>query len=136
MPKQSQSLGVAAVLDVETTGLSLRIDEVREFALTLFRYDRLTGQVVEVVHTHSGLREPSCRIRRAASEVHEITRPMVRGRRLDYRKIRVMAAQVDFVVAHNARIDRGFVERLMPSFRRQTWLCSGAMSTWMCRLRA
>jgi DNA polymerase-3 subunit epsilon len=35
-----------------------------------------------------------------------------------------MAAQADFVVAHNASFDREFVERLMPSFRRQTWLCS------------
>ncbi len=124
MAKQPQSLGVAIVLDVETTGLSPRIDEVLEFALTLFRYDRLNGQVVEVVRTYSGLREPSCRIPRAASQVHGITRLMVRGRRLDYRKIRVMAAQADFVVAHNARFDREFVERLMPSFRGQTWLCS------------
>jgi DNA polymerase-3 subunit epsilon len=124
LTKQSQSLGVAAVLDVETTGLSPRIDEVLELALTLFRYNRLTGQVVEVFRTYSGLREPSCRISRAASQVHGITRPVVRGRRLDYRKIRVMAAQADFVVAHNARFDREFVEHLMPSFRRQTWLCS------------
>lgn len=122
--KPTRSLGAAIVLDVETTGLSPHNDEILELALTLFRYDRVTGHVVEVGHTYAGLREPSCRIPRSASQVHGITRQVVRGSRLDYRKIRVMAAQADFVVAHNASFDREFVERLMPSFRRQTWLCS------------
>lgn len=124
MAKRISSVGAAIVLDVETTGLSPHNDEILELALTLFRYDRVTGHVLEVVRTYSGLREPSCRIPHAASQVHGITRQAVRGRRLDYRKIRLMAAQADFVVAHNARFDREFVERLMPSFRRQTWLCS------------
>jgi DNA polymerase III subunit epsilon len=123
--KQTRTLGAAIVLDVETTGLSPHNDEILELALTLFRYDRVTGHVVEVVRTYSGLREPSCRIPRAASQVHGITRQAVRGKQLDYRKIRLMAARADFVVAHNTCFDREFVERLMPSFRRgQTWLCS------------
>jgi DNA polymerase-3 subunit epsilon len=122
--KPTRPIGAAIVLDVETTGLSPHNDEILELALTLFRYDRVTGHVVEVVRTYAGLREPSCRIPRAASQVHGITRQAVRGRQLDYRKIRLMAAQADFVVAHNACFDREFVERLMPSFRRQTWLCS------------
>jgi DNA polymerase III subunit epsilon len=124
LAKHVQFLGTAAVLDVETTGLNAGSDEILELALTLFRYDRVTGHVVEVVRTYAGLREPSCRIPRAATQVHGITRQAVRGRQLDYRKIRLLAAQADFVVAHNARFDREFVERLMPSFRRQTWLCS------------
>lgn len=124
MAKQARSLGAAIVLDVETTGLSPYKDEILELALMLFRYDRVTGRVVEVVCTYSVLREPSCRIPRVVSQVHGITRQAVRGRQLDYRKIRLMAAHADFVVAHNACFDREFVERLMPSFRRQTWLCS------------
>ena len=124
MAKQTQSVGTAVVLDVETTGLNPRSDEILELAVTLFRYDRGTGHVVEVVHRYTGLREPSCPIPRTASQVHGITRQAVRGRQLDYRKIRQIAAQADFVVAHNAKFDREFVERLMPSFRRQTWLCS------------
>src|SRR5689334_3284939 len=123
-PKQTQTLGAAVVLDVETTGLCTYNDEILELAMMLFRYDRITGHVVEIVRTYSGLREPSCRISRAATQIHGIRRQAVRGRRLDYRKIRLISAQADFIVAHNARFDREFVERLMPSFRRQTWLCS------------
>ena len=124
LAKQKRSLGTAVVLDVETTGLNPNYDEIIELAQTLFRYDRVTGHVVEVIRTYSGLREPSCRIPRVASKVHGITRQAVRGQQLDYRMIRMMAAQADFVVAHNASFDRQFVERLMPAFRRRTWLCS------------
>jgi DNA polymerase-3 subunit epsilon len=117
-------LGTAAVIDVETTGLSLYRDEIVELAITIFRYDRVKGQVLEVVSEYSGLREPSCPIRRDATAVHGITRRMVRGLNLDYPRIRAMLRQADFIVAHNARFDRGLVERLMPSFRNKTWLCS------------
>jgi DNA polymerase-3 subunit epsilon len=131
--KQPPSLGVAVVLDVETTGLSPHNDEILEMALILFRYDRSTGRVVEIVGTYSGLREPLCRIPRVASRVHGITRQAVRGKRLDYRKIRRMAAEADFVVAHNANFDRQFVERLMPSFSRRTWMCSLYGIDWLKR---
>lgn len=124
LAEQTQPPRVAIVLDVETTGLNPQIDEILELAMTLFRYDPMTGRVLEVVRRYSGLREPSCRIPLAASQVHGITQQTVRGRLLDYRKIHQMAGQADFVVAHNAEFDRGFVERLMPSFRSRTWLCS------------
>jgi DNA polymerase-3 subunit epsilon len=74
-----RSVGSAAVLDVETTGLSSYREEILELAITLFRYDRVKGEVLEVVSEYPGLREPSCRISRDASEVHGITRRTVRG---------------------------------------------------------
>lgn len=115
---------MAAVVDVETTGLDPDRDEVLELAITLFRYDRVNGQVVEIVSEYSGLREPSCRIPREASKMHGITRRMVRGLALDYHKIRAMLRQAEFVVAHNADFDRSFVGGLIPFSRKRIWLCS------------
>jgi DNA polymerase-3 subunit epsilon len=126
-------LGTAAVIDVETTGLSPYRDEIVELAITLFRYDPVKGRVLEVLSEYSGLREPSCPMRRDASAVHGITRHMVRGLKLDYRRIRTILREADFVVAHNATFDRGFVERLMPSSHNSSWLCSLNGIDWEAR---
>jgi len=130
MARPKHNCGIAAVLDIETTGLRARDDEILELALSLFRYDRITGEVVETVGEYDGLREPRCRIPRGASRIHGITRPMVRGLRLDYRRLRTMLRQAEFVIAHCASFDRGFVERLMPSFRSAIWLCSRDGVEW------
>lgn len=128
--KPMRNTGIAAVLDVETTGLDERHDEILELALTLFRYDRISGEVLDTAGEYSGLREPRRPIPREASRIHGITRRMVRGRRLDDRRIRKMLRQAEFVVAHCARFDRGFIERLLPSFRNVTWLCSRDGIDW------
>ena len=133
MAKPAPAVGIAVVLDVETTGFNLRSDEIIELAMTLFRYDRVAGHVLEIVAEYSGLREPSCPIPRCASTVHGITHRLVRGLRFDYRRIRAMLRQADFVVAHYAAFDRGFVERLMPSFRDTKWLCSRDDIDWWAK---
>jgi DNA polymerase-3 subunit epsilon len=124
MKNSARPVGTAAVLDVETTGLSHSLDQVIELAIALFRFDRTTGEVLEVISQYSGLREPSCPISSDAGAIHGITLSMVRGRDLDHGRIGTMLEQAEFIVAHNARFDRGFVEPLIPSARKALWRCS------------
>jgi DNA polymerase-3 subunit epsilon len=125
--------GVAAVVDIETTGLCVGTDEVIELALVLFRYDRRNGRIEEKMDAYSGLREPNCPISHGAYEVHHISRAVVRGRRLNYSRICAMLRKAEFVVAHNAEFDHGFLERLMKSFRTKTWLCSMRGINWKAK---
>lgn len=133
MKNATRSIGTGAALDVETTGFSPYTEEIVEVAITVFHYDRFNGRVLEVISEYSGLREPSCRIPRVVSGVHGITRRMVRGLDLDYRRIRGMLRDAEFLVAHYAAFDRSFVERLIPVLRRKTWLCSRDGIDWAAK---
>lgn len=126
----TEGYGLAAFIDVETTGLHPGRDEILELAIVLFAFDRATGVVVGIVDEYVGLREPSRSIPRQATAVHGITRRMVRGRRLDDDRVRTLLAQAEFVVAHNARFDYGFVCRLYPEAANKPWLCSMEGVDW------
>lgn len=124
----------ALVLDVETTGLNARKDEVIELAIVLFRFDGQGNVVRKSTEEYVGLREPSVPIHPAAARVHGLTMEHVAGRRLDEHRIRSMVSRAEFCIAHNAPFDRPFVERLFPAeFRRRTWLCTCHDIDWKAR---
>ena len=67
-----QEYEVAAVIDVETTGLDVTRDDVVELAIALFAYDPDTGRIVAILDAYSGLRDPGKPIPRKATAVHGI----------------------------------------------------------------
>src|SRR5690606_30982181 len=103
--------GIAGFIDVETTGLDPATDEIVEFALVQFTFDRDTGTIVRTIGEYVGLRQPSKPIPKEASRIHGITDQDVKGCRLDDGRILRMLGECEFVVAHNARFDFGFVTR-------------------------
>ncbi len=120
--------GLAGCIDVETTGLSASSEEIIELALVLFSYDqeRITG----IVDSYSGLREPNCPISRGAYRVHGLTREDLIGQRLDIPRIKEMIDKADFLVAHNASFDKGFVTKIFPSAKSKPWYCSMSDISW------
>jgi len=120
--------GVAGCIDVETTGLYPGSDEIIELALVLFSYDRygITG----IVDSYCGLREPVGEISRGAFRVHGLTKDDLKGERLDLERIKEMIERADFLVAHNAEFDRGFVTKIIPAAKRKPWFCSMSGVSW------
>lgn len=122
--------GVAALIDVETTGLNRVQDEVVELAIVLFAYERRTGRIQGVIDQYSGLRDPGRPIPKEATQVHGIHDRDVQGKRLDDRRVQQLLDQADFFVAHNASFDRAFVERLYPQVKGKYWACSMRGVPW------
>jgi DNA polymerase III subunit epsilon len=130
LPPQAPNTGLAAFVDVETTGLSIYTDEVIELAADLFVFNRHSGEVVDIVQSYCGYREPSVPINPHATAVHHITHDMVRGQRLNEPLVRSVLDRAEFVIAHNAHFDRKFTVPLFPEAAVRPWLCSMRHVNW------
>ncbi len=125
--------GIAGYIDVETTGLNPAEDEIIELALYLFAFHRETGEIKCIVDEYVGLREPKHPITRSAFLVHGIRTKDVAGQALDGPRVREMLRQAEFLVAHNASFDRGFVTQLFPESLEKPWLCSMRGINWRAK---
>ncbi len=123
------TLITGGILDVETTGLSPYDNEVIELCLILFTYNRIHGEI-EVLQEYVGLREPGCRIHPRAAMVHGLTYTELRGKDLDYQVVSDMIGRAEFLIAHNARFDRGFVIPIFPQAAQKPWYCSMSGINW------
>lgn len=126
---ESDSLITGGIVDVETTGFSSKKDEVVEFCLLVFHYDK-KHDLIEISDEYVGLREPGCLLHPRASAVHGLTMADLSGKDLDYQRVQSMIEQVDFLIAHNASFDRGFVTRLFPQAIYKPWFCSMSGIDW------
>ena len=123
----AKEYGSAIVIDVETTGLDASRHEILELAMILFRFDRMSGQVLG---KYVGLQEPSREIPSGATAIHGISYDMVEGRALNSHRIRQLFGKAEFIVAHNARFDHSFVTQLYPETANMIWLCSMLQINW------
>jgi len=122
---------LAALVDVETTGLSPESDGIVEFAGTLFAFEEATGQVLGQVYEYSSLNDPGIPISPGAARVNRLSDQMVRGHRLDNRRVDSLLSEAEFIIAHNAEFDRGFVSRVSPVAAIKPWRCSMAEIGWV-----
>lgn len=127
---QANAVGVACFVDVETTGLCSRTEEIVELAICLFEYSKETGEIVRMVDRYVGLREPSVPISPGAARVHGLKLKDLCGKKLDNARVEAILHTAEFIVAHNAPFDRGFVTRLFPVSSHKHWLCSMSGINW------
>ena len=120
---------IALLVDVETTGLDHRIDEVTEIGMVAFVHDA-EGRIGPVVGVIGMLQEPTREISPEITRLTGITPGMVAGKVIDLATVRALVERADLVIAHNASFDRAFCERLDDAFRHKAWACSMAEVPW------
>ncbi|KTR07088.1 DNA polymerase III subunit epsilon [Aureimonas ureilytica] len=119
-------LGV--ILDTETTGLDHAAHEVIELGMVAFTYDE--AGVCDVVCVFSQLQQPAGPITPDITRITGITDEMVAGQRIDVEAVRRFVEPADLVIAHNARFDRPFCEKLCHGFEAKPWACSVSEVDW------
>ncbi|WP_185819571.1 exonuclease domain-containing protein [Salibacterium salarium] len=120
----------AAVVDVETTGMSHTKDEIVEIGVMLCNVDSDSGELLEVLKEENELNQPSFPIPPFVSRIHGITDKEVDGKIMDYSKLEQLFQEADLLIAHNAPFDRGFIQRYFPSTKRMIWHCSIKGINW------
>lgn len=116
-------------LDVETTGLDHRNDRIIELAMCRFLSDR-EGRIVETGRSWRWVEDPGRPIDAHITALTGLRDADVRGRSINDGEATGMLLDADFVIAHNAMFDRGFVERRLPIATGRPWVCSMADVDW------
>jgi DNA polymerase-3 subunit epsilon len=129
IPPPGTPVRLGLVVDVETTGLDSRRDEIIEIAMTPFTYG-LDGAVFSVDESFQGLRQPSEPISPEITAITGITNEMVAGQVIDPAAVAKFAAPASLVIAHNAAFDRRFLERFSDVFSTKPWACSLSQIDW------
>jgi DNA polymerase III subunit epsilon len=117
-------------IDVETTGLDPRVDEIIEIALIKTTCNPLRRELSSILQRYTALREPSVPISLEASKVNGLTLNDLMGKHFDMELLQNIIAGADAFVAHNASFDRGFFEMLFPEVNRKKWFCSMKNIDW------
>lgn len=117
------------LLDVETTGLDTKTDEIIEFGGIPFRFT-LDGTHVETEPPVHQYNEPRRAITEEITKLTGITMDMVAGHALDVPAIEAVLTRTDLVIAHNSEFDRPMVERYVPGSAGKFWGCSMTQVPW------
>ncbi len=122
-------LRVAAVVDVETTGLFPELDEVIELAVQRVRFDAL-GRIVQVGQPRSWLQQPTEPLTAEITAITGLTDVDLAGQQFDIAIATELIGGADVIIAHNAAFDRPFVDLLLPEVRGAAWACSMCEVDW------
>ena len=108
---------VGIYLDTETTGINPNKEEIIELAMVPFEFDSL-GKIYRILPEYNAFQDPRRPIPEMITQITGITDEMVSGEAIDVKQVTNMLEKAVLVVAHNAKFDRQFVEKLSDSFER------------------
>lgn len=119
--------GVA--IDVETTGLDWRHGKVIELAARRFAYNR-AGVITDIDRSYEWRQDPGEPLSPEIARLTGLTDADLSGREIDDAGAANVLRSASFVVAHNARFDRPWVEDRLQRAKGLRWTCSMSNIDW------
>ena len=119
---EGRGLRTGLFVDLETTGLDLRQDEIIEIGMIPFIY-RIDGLLLGTQPAFSRLREPSIPVPAFVQDLTGLTPERLAGQTVSPDEVAAFAPDASLVIAHNAAFDRPFLERFCPAFVNKPWAC-------------
>jgi DNA polymerase-3 subunit epsilon len=129
LPPEGVTTKRAVIVDVETTGLDPKSDEILELAMLSFDYS-IEGDYVSPVASFDQLRDPGRSIPADVTALTGITDEMVSGKNIDTAAATAVVQPAALVIAHNSAFDHRFCERFLPLFAAKPWACSLREVNW------
>ena len=134
--KRGDSDKLAIVLDVETTGLSSSQDRVIQLAIRPFYFNPETFWITGIARKTTMFNDPGEPIREEITKITGITDKDVSGESIDWEWVRKALHRAEFIITHNAKFDRQFVESEfaragLPYSEGPIWSCSINYIDWL-----
>lgn len=119
------------IVDIETTGLDPKHDDIIELAAVSVLVDEATGEVFSGPHPHDGnwLEEIDRELSDAVTALTGLTREELRGHSIPNHAIDPMM-DADVIVSHNAAFDSRFCRLRWPRLHGKLWGCSLRQVDW------
>ncbi len=109
----SGKLFKAAIIDLETTGLDSRNDEIIEIGTLIVSFTNEDG-FISTEFADNQLQQPDKPISEEITRITGITNEDVAGKTIDWQQLENKLNDVDLIICHNASFDRNFMELQTP----------------------
>jgi DNA polymerase-3 subunit epsilon len=126
---EGEDTSIAAVVDVETTGLDPQSHKIIELALRRFRFDA-NGVITKIDRSYRWLEDPGAPLDKEIAALTGLTDADLSGQKIEDAAATKLLKSADVVIAHHADFDRKFVERRLPDAKGLAWACSCHEIDW------
>lgn len=116
-------------IDTETTGLDPGKCQVIEVAVSAVRWD-MDKTRYELVSEYTGLQESAKPLPDIITQITGLTDRDLKGQSIDWEAVEIILTGCDFLVAHNASFDKGFMLKYSDAAGIKPWLCTLRHINW------
>jgi DNA polymerase III subunit epsilon len=123
-----------AFIDLETTGLEAKKDEIIEIGTLIISYTKING-FIAIDYQNNQLQQPNNPISEEITKITGITNEDVKGKKIDWKILKQKLSEVDLIICHNAYFDRNFLELQTPEdfsnlIKEKSFACSSSGVNW------